>query len=125
MQGEENKRQKGKEGEDIAVEMLTQKGYSIIERNYFYGKTGEIDIIALDNETGYTVFIEVKMRKNLEFGEPEYAITTRKKSQIRRLAEAYLFEHNITEIDCRFDVVTILKQPEQEMKIEHYINAFY
>jgi putative endonuclease len=125
MREEENKRQKGKEGEDIAVEMLTQKGYTILERNYFYGKTGEIDIIALDNETGYTAFIEVKMRKNLEYGEPEYAITSKKKTQIKRLAEAYLFERNITEIDCRFDVVAILKLPETEMKIEHYINAFW
>jgi putative endonuclease len=119
-----NKRKQGKEGEDIAVEYLTARGYSIIERNYQYGKTGEIDIIVKDPETGYTAFVEVKMRKSLEYGEPEYAITPKKKSMVRRTAVAYLFEHNITEIDCRFDVITILKLPKTEMKIEHYINAF-
>lgn len=121
---DQNKRQKGKEGEDIAVEYLTTHGYSIIERNYQYGKVGEIDIIAKDPQTGYTAFIEVKMRKSLEYGEPEYAITPKKQSMVKKVAVAYLFFNNIDEIACRFDVITILKIPRTEMKIEHYINAF-
>lgn len=119
-----NLREEGDIGEDIAVEMLTAKGYKIIERNYFVENKGEIDIIARDPEDGYLVFIEVKTRKNLNYGEPEYAITKGKQNQYRRLAAAYLYERDIDEIDCRFDVVAILKLPETEPDIRHYINAF-
>ena len=113
----------GDEGEDIAVELLISKGYEIVERNYRYRK-GEIDIIAIDTETKYLVFVEVKSRRNLEFGEPEYAVTTNKMRQVKKIAEAYLYEKEIGEIDCRFDVVTILFKSETDSIINHYENAF-
>ena len=46
----------GKTGEDIATQYLIQKGYKIVERN-FYCRQGEIDIIAKDKNE--LVFIEV------------------------------------------------------------------
>ena len=113
----------GKEGEDLAAEMLKGKGYEILERNYRYGK-GEIDIVAKDPENGFTVFVEVKSRKNLEFGAPEYAITKSKIKQVKKMAELYLYDKNITEIDCRFDVVAILFKYKQKPEINHYVNAF-
>ncbi|MFO7446913.1 MAG: YraN family protein [Ignavibacteriaceae bacterium] len=119
-----NKRQEGNEGEDLAVKLLTSKGYEIIERNYHFGNKGEIDIIALDPETGYTVFVEVKLKKNLNFGEPEYSITKKKIGQLKRVAMGYLFEREMKELSCRFDVIAILMIPKQDTKIEHYINAF-
>jgi len=114
----------GKEGEDLAVEMLIEKGYQIIERNYFYQNKGEIDIVAKDRETGFLVFVEVKSRKNLEYGEPEYSITKSKISQIKRMAEIYLYDKDIHEIDCRFDVITVLLRPKVNAIINHYVNAF-
>jgi putative endonuclease len=113
----------GDEGEDIAVELLLKKGYEIIERNYRFGK-GEIDIIAKDPETGFTVFIEVKSKKNLEFGDPVYSVTKNKMKQIKRMAELYLYEKEIAEINCRFDVITVLLRDNQKPIIEHYVNAF-
>ncbi len=113
----------GDEGEDLAAELLISKGYEIVERNYRYRK-GEIDIIAIDPETKYLVFIEVKSRRNLEFGEPEYAVTRNKMRQVKKIAEAYLYEKEIGEIDCRFDVVTILFNSEVDSIINHYENAF-
>ena len=120
----QNNREQGDEGEQIAVDHLTSKGYEIIDRNYRYGKTGEIDIIAKDPESGYTAFVEVKMRKNLEYGEPEFAITKKKAGQLKRMAMAYMFEKEILEMECRFDVIAILKLPKQTVQINHYINAF-
>ena len=114
----------GKEGEDLAVEMLINKGYQIIERNYYFENKGEIDIVAKDMDTGFLVFIEVKSKKNLEFGEPEYSITSNKICQIKKMAELYLYDKDISEIDCRFDVVTVLLWPEMKPLIKHYINAF-
>jgi putative endonuclease len=116
-------KQFGDEGEEIAAKLLEKKGYEIIERNYRYGK-GELDIIAKDPNDGYLVFIEVKSRKNLEYGEPEYAITKNRMSQLRKIAASYLFEKEIGEIECRFDVVTIQFRPKLPPVIEHYENAF-
>lgn len=113
----------GEEGEEIAVELLISKGYDIIARNYRYGK-GEIDIIAEDPEKKYLVFVEVKSRQNLEFGSPEYAITKNKIRQIRKIAEAYLYENDIKDTDCRFDVVAILFRSKIKPIVNHYENAF-
>jgi putative endonuclease len=113
----------GDEGEEIAAEYIVEKGYEIIDRNYRYGK-GELDIIAKDPETGETVFIEVKSKKNLEFGDPVYSVTKNKIKQIKRMAELYLYDKEIDEIDCRFDVITVLLRGKQKPIIEHYVNAF-
>ena len=113
----------GKEGEDLAVDLLKSKGYEIIDRNYRFGK-GEIDIIALDPETNYTVFVEVKSRKNLEYGEPEYGITKNKIRQLKKMAELYLYDKDIRQLDCRFDVVTVLFRSKIKPLINHYVNAF-
>lgn len=113
----------GDEGEELAVELLESKGYKIVKRNYRYGK-GEIDIIAEDpNEEGL-VFVEVKSRKNLEFGLPEEAITKNKIKQLKRIAELYLYENEIKEILCRFDVIAILMLPGNKPEIKHFVNAF-
>ena len=93
-----------------------------MKMNSSSSKTGEIDIVAKDGET--LVFVEVKYRKNLEFGEPEYGITKNKINQVRKLAEAYLFDKNITDTDCRFDVVAILELEKGKPKIDYYRNAF-
>ena len=82
-----NNKSFGNEGEDIASDYLKNNGYEIIERNYRFHK-GEIDIVAKDNETNYLVFVEVKSRKSLEYGEPEYAITPAKAPLINHYKNA-------------------------------------
>ena len=119
---EKNKRDIGKEGEDIAAKYLTEKGFEILERNFYYSNHGEIDIVA--NHNNQLVFIEVKSRLNLEYGEPEYAITRKKIKQIKKMAELYLFDKEIEEVDCRFDVVAVLLEDKSNPKITHYENAF-
>lgn len=117
-----NSKQFGDEGENMAAELLTKKGYEIIERNYRFGK-GEIDIICRHNEC--LIFVEVKSRKNLEFGDPVYSITKNKINQIKKIAGSYLYDKEMSDIDCRFDVVTILYRPQLPPLIEHYENAFF
>lgn len=121
MEGTNKLKKTGDKGEEMARRLIESKGYEIIESNYRYGK-GEIDIIAKDNDG--LVFVEVKSRNNLEFGMPEYAITRKKIKQIRKIAEAYIYEKNIKEVNCRFDVVAILFQGKKSPIIEHYENAF-
>lgn len=112
----------GKSGEEIAEKLLIEKGYTIIKKNFRFGK-GEIDIIAMDGNC--LVFVEVKTRKNLDYGEPEYSITKSKQRQLKRMAEAYFYVNGIKEQTCRFDVITIVGEKEDEMKINHILNAFY
>lgn len=113
---------KGKEGEELACNLLYEKGFQIVQRNYHYHNRGEIDIIALDGST--LVFIEVKYRQNLEYGYPEESVNRSKIKQIRKLAAAYLYENNIQDIDCRFDVIAILHEQGEEPVLEYYKDAF-
>ena len=107
----------GKEGEEKAAHYLVKKGYQILEKNYRWGR-GEIDIIC--KERNRIIFVEVKTRKNLNFGDPVEAVDRRKQRQIVKIAERYLVEKRLYDkIDCRFDVITLI-----ENKIEHIEDAF-
>jgi putative endonuclease len=112
---------RGAMGEAIAVHHLQLLGLRILETNFRYGKMGEIDIVAMDGET--LVFCEVKMRHSDEYGPPRAAITEEKQRKLRRLAQAYLFQHEIGQHACRFDVVCIMKQGNTN-EIEYIRNAF-
>ena len=91
-------------GEETAVKILKKQGYIIIERNY-RTKTGEIDIIARDGE--YTCFVEVRMRKNNNFGTPADTIDERKRRRIIKTAMCYAKYKGIYDTPMRFDAVLI------------------
>lgn len=112
-----NKRMIGNCYEDMAVAFLRQNGYRVIKRNY-YGRHGEIDIIAYDN--GYLVFAEVKYRFSSHIGLPEEAVSYYKQMNIIRTAKEYIYKNSIPEdVPLRFDVVSIL-----DRKIKIIKNAF-
>jgi putative endonuclease len=101
-----NKRRLGKEFEEIAAAYLVQKGYKVLETN-FWCRTGEIDLIARDGK--YLVFIEVKYRKDSDKGIPLEAVDFRKIKNITRVSRFYLYKNQIPEEHpCRFDVVSIM-----------------
>lgn len=97
-------REKGREGERLAVEFLKKQGVKIIEKNW-KTRFGEIDLIGLDK--GCVVFIEVKWRKNSSFGHPLESITPAKIKKIFATAKAYLKQMGWTDREVRFDVVGI------------------
>ena len=104
-----------------AVEIhLLNKGYDILERNY-RTKTGEIDLIARDKN--YVVFIEVKFRKNINYGLPREAVSYKKQQRIINTAVDYIEKMQLTCQDLRFDVAEVLID-DRMMKIEHIENAF-
>lgn len=118
---EQNKRNTGNYGENLACKFLKESGFKIVERNYFYGH-GEIDIIARDGDE--LVFVEVKYRTNDEYGPPELSISKGKQKLVRRTAEAYLYEHEIKDQKCRIDIVAILHLKDEKPVINHIIDAF-
>jgi|SRR3989344_5665662 len=98
------KRGWGAWGEEYAAKLLTGKGYRIVEKN-FRCMLGEIDIVAIDNDT--LVFVEVKTRWSRKFGLPEEAVNERKLYKIRRVADFYLLQNKSALKKQRIDVVAI------------------
>ncbi|MES2800153.1 MAG: YraN family protein [Bacteroidota bacterium] len=107
-------------GENLAVQLLNNKGYQILVRNYRFGKL-EIDIIAKSNNQ--IVVIEVKTRETAIIGEPWKAVTKGKQKSIIKVASQYLKKERI-DLDTRFDIVSIVHN-SFHTKIEHLENAFF
>jgi len=115
-----NRQKIGNIGEDLAVRYLRNGGYEIIGRNYRFERS-EIDIVARDSNV--LVFVEVKARRSKSFGEPEEAVTERKRKRLLKVAEGYLYEHGIKDVECRFDVLSIYFHGGK-VDIKHIRNAF-
>jgi len=109
----------GKKGEEIALKILKNKGYSIICKN-FRGRYGEIDIIAKDGDT--LVFIEVKARRTLKYGEPEEAVDLRKIDKIKKLIDYFLLVNPVSHKEQRIEVIS-LKFDNAKLKSYKVINA--
>jgi putative endonuclease len=98
----------GRNGEDMAVEWLTAKGYTILHRNWRHGRY-EVDIIATLN--GVYHFIEVKSGKDSNFGYPEERVNRRKMQNMMKAAAAWLHhvpgskqvQYNVLAITIRND----------------------
>ena len=107
----------GEMGETLACRYLKKKGYKILERN-FRSRWGEVDIIAQDGE--YTVFVEVKTRKNALFGTPAEFVTPAKMRKIIKTAMVYLKNE---ECYMRFDVAEVYMN-NNVYRINYIENAF-
>ena len=110
----------GKKGEQLAVDYLIKKGYTIEERNYRFQKA-EVDIIAKLKDT--LAIVEVKTRSTADFGDPQDFV---KPKQIQRLVKAvdeYVIANKL-DVEVRFDIIAIVKQGKR-FNIEHLENAFY
>lgn len=94
----------GRLGEHLASEKLVAQGYEILERNYRCS-AGEMDIVARDGPC--YAFVEVRARRGQVCGSPEESITTTKQRRLIAVAESYLEEHGLGEVDWRIDVVAV------------------
>lgn len=110
----------GKEAEELAVKYLENNGYQIIKTNFRYLKA-EIDIIAkFANEI---VIVEVKARSYNHIAEPENAVNTKKKRLLITAANHFMEEQNREE-EVRFDIISVLPNPNGTLEIYHIKNAF-
>lgn len=114
-------RQIGDEGEDTAVSYLESKGWHIIDRNYFFEKA-EVDIVASDGT--FIIFVEVKQRSDIYFGRPEEFVTPEKEKNIKKAAEAWVYERKMETALIRFDVIAIVKKQGKKPEISHFEDAF-
>jgi putative endonuclease len=107
------KQRVGKRGEEIAAAYLQQQGYLILARNWRC-PLGEIDIVAREGETW--VFVEVRARRGNRFGTPEESITPDKQAKLVEVAQTYLQEAGLGNVDSRIDVVAIELGQRGEVK---------
>lgn len=97
-------RKLGSLGERLAGESLVRRGYVIVECGWRTAR-GEIDIVARDGDCW--VFVEVKTRRGRSAGLPEEALTPRKAARLVELAQTYLAEHALGDVDWRLDLVAV------------------
>ena len=114
------KRQQGDKAEILACDYLQSRNLSLLEKNYGT-RAGEVDLIMRDkNDTETLVFIEVRFRKNKDYGGAASSVTTKKQQRIIKAALAYQ-QQNAPQSSMRFDVVAI---EGDNMEIDWIKNAF-
>lgn len=118
-----DKKERGNWGEDRAALYLRLHGYRIAERN-FRCRQGEIDIIARKGDI--VAFVEVKQRKNADFGEAREFVTFSKQRRVIAAAEFWLLKTRC-ELQPRFDVIEVYAPEGTKTlrpEINHIENAF-
>ena len=97
-------RAKGNIGEEKAISFLEERGFCIIDRNY-YSRFGEIDIIATKEDVLH--FIEVKSGEY----DPIYQITPSKISKILKTADIYMQKKRLDQDYC-LDAIIVTEEIE-------------
>jgi putative endonuclease len=94
----------GQLAEDLAARFLERQKFTVIARNH-HCRGGEIDLICRDG--GTLVFVEVRLRRNGDFGGAAASITPAKQRRIVLAARHYLASTGKHNADCRFDCVLL------------------
>lgn len=111
----------GKEGERIAKQYLEDNGYEILDENWVFGKA-EIDLIVYRNEI--MVFVEVKARSSIAFGQPEDFVHEAKQKQMELASTEYIDIMN-HQNDIRFDIIAITFTKNKNYTLNHIEDAFW
>jgi len=107
----------GYDGELYAAHYLIKKRYKLVDARYT-GRFGEIDLIVRNKN--FIVFVEVKLRKNKNFGTAGEAVTYSKQQKIVKTALQWIKTYKC-DLQPRFDVVEIYTELGE---INHIENAF-
>lgn len=108
----------GRYGEDLAARRLTEAGMTVLERNWRGGRTGEIDIVALDGDV--LVVCEVKTRRAGRFEHPMAAVGPEKAQRLRDLAQRWIQTHGgAPPGGVRVDLVGVVLPDRGAPAVEH------
>jgi len=111
----------GKRGEEIAKAYLENKDYQILRMNWRH-KRAEIDLIV--KHLGTLIFVEVKTRSSVDFGQPEDFVDWKKEKQFEFASLAFM-EQTKHEGEIRFDIVAITFESKNIYTINHIEDAFW
>ena len=96
---------RGRDAEQMALNHLEHHGLQLVTRN-FRCTRGEIDLIMQHGDT--LVFVEVRARRNDNYGSGADSVDARKQAKLNAAAAIYLQQHAArSNSPCRFDVVAI------------------
>ena len=95
----------GAQAEALACAHLQKQGLKLIDANLACTR-GEIDLLMLDGHT--LVFIEVRWRKNAQFGGAAASVTAAKLKKLLTACEVFFQNQpNWRDQPCRVDVVAL------------------
>lgn len=121
-------KQIGNLGEKIAEKYLKNKGYEILDKNYFFRisgnpQKGEIDMVA--KKSDIISFIEVKtLRGRVALINPEEKVDFWKQRKLVKTAESWLMKKKIPlNSKWQIDVIGIKIVPNKKVEISHFENA--
>ena len=116
-------KQDGDWGEALVAEYLEARGCRIVEKEWRC-RFGEIDLIA--EKDGVLLFVEVKLRTNLQYGAPREYVTVKKQEKLRAAALLYLSGREL-DVPARFDVAEVytdVRHSAGKTRIAYIENAF-
>lgn len=111
----------GREGEVIAKQYLENNGYEVLDENWTFGKA-EVDLIVYKD--GVMVFVEVKTRTSVAFGQPEDFVQKAKQKQMELASTEYIALMN-HQNDIRFDIIAITFTKNKNYNLNHIEDAFW
>ena len=98
-------REQGQKVERFALDFLKHNKLRLIEQNY-HSRYGEIDLIMLHQDC--LVFIEVRYRKDINYGSGAETVDYNKQQKIIKTAQVFLQnKKKYQQLNCRFDVVSV------------------
>lgn len=110
----------GKKGEQLAINFLVKKGYTIRDKNWRFQKA-EVDIIAQKKDI--LAVVEVKTRSSIEFGNPQDFVNPKKIKLLVSAIDEYVISKEL-DVEVRFDIIAIVKE-NNNFTVEHLEDAFY
>jgi Holliday junction resolvase-like predicted endonuclease len=102
---------KGSLGERLAVRLLINKKFKIIDQNVRLGKLSELDIVAITDNVLHIIEVKTmykcgKLEDNLDF--PIYNITPRKIKHLKLGAQLYVQKQKYTDMDITIDAIACI-----------------
>lgn len=111
---------RGREGEQIALEYLLQRGFKLMERNWRHRHL-EVDLIM--EKGGMVHIVEVRSKSFPAIVDPLESVGRAKRNNLIKAANYYVLDRRI-DSEVVFDIVSVLFLPNGDYNVEFYENAF-
>lgn len=111
-------RERGLEVEQLARRHLEARGLKTIARNY-HCRWGELDLVMED--ASQVVFVEVRYRRNNNFGGATASVTMAKQQRLARAAMHFLARSGLAHRNVRFDIVAVEGEARE---VDWLVDAF-
>lgn len=110
----------GLAGEEVAERWLRRRGWRVLQRRF---RSGHRDIDLIAERDGTVAFVEVKARRDGEFGGPMAAVNWKKRRELVRSASIWIDRHGRQGESYRFDVIGVIMDGHA-VRVRHVENAF-